>query len=253
VRHNKSRCGGFTLVELLVVIGIIALLVSILMPALNRVRDQANRVKCMNNLRSVMQGVIMYSSENKGYMPYCNWAGYPPGHVGWLYKDPAIADPRHPETGIVFLYLKDLNIFKCPLHTEKRSLGVTEGYTSYLMNGGVQDYGAYGPTGRIANRLSKFKVNDVILWESGETNLMSPPFNDGSSFPDELISERHGAGWRIAGNAAKGSGGGTLVCTDSHTEWMSTKEYQVELKKDPRVYGENRLWCAPNLPLRGYR
>jgi prepilin-type N-terminal cleavage/methylation domain-containing protein len=250
---RKNRSSGFTLVELLVVIGIIALLISILMPALNRVRDQANRIKCMNNLRSVMHGITMYTSENKGYMPYCNWAGMPGGHVGWLYKDPALPDPRHVETGIVYLYLKEANIFKCPLHTEKRTSGVTEAYTSYLMNGAVQDYGEYVPTQRIGNRVSKFKINDMILFESGETNLMTPPYNDGSSYPNELISERHGAGWRVAGNAAKGSGGGTIVCTDGHTEWMSTKQYQDELKKDPRTYGENRLWCAPNLPLRGYR
>jgi prepilin-type N-terminal cleavage/methylation domain-containing protein len=250
--RKKSSSRGFTLVELLVVIGIIAVLISMLLPALNRVRDQANRIKCMNNLRNVMHGITMYTSENKGIMPYCNWAGLPPGHVGWLYKDPAMPDPRHAETGIVYLYLKDTNIFKCPLHTEKRTGGVTETYTSYLMNGAVQDYGAYPPTGRLANRVSKFQINDVIIFESGETNLMSPPFNDGSSYPRELISERHGGGWRVAGNAAKGSGGGTIACTDGHSEWISTKEYDAELKRDPRTYGHNRLFCAPNLPNGGF-
>jgi prepilin-type N-terminal cleavage/methylation domain-containing protein len=253
VRQIQKTRGGFTLVELLVVIGIIALLISMLMPALNRVRDQANRIKCMSNLRQVMQGVLMYCTENKGYMPMCNWAGYPAGHIGWLYKDPATADPRCPETGVVFSYMKNLEIFKCPLHTQKRSSGITETYTSYLMNGGIQDYGASPLTVRVAARLNKFQVNDMILWESGETNLMSPPFNDGSSYPNELISERHGQGWRMAGNTAKGSGGGILVCTDAHTEWMSTKEYDVELRKDPRVYGYNRMWIAPNLNTPGPR
>jgi prepilin-type N-terminal cleavage/methylation domain-containing protein/prepilin-type processing-associated H-X9-DG protein len=64
----RKHYGGFTLVELLVVIGIIAMLVAILMPSLSRAKRSAQRLVCQSNLRQCGMYLIMYSNENKGFM-----------------------------------------------------------------------------------------------------------------------------------------------------------------------------------------
>jgi prepilin-type N-terminal cleavage/methylation domain-containing protein/prepilin-type processing-associated H-X9-DG protein len=66
---NWNRRLGFTLVELLVVIGIIAVLISVLLPALRRARDAAQRVQCLSNMRQISNAMISFANDHHGSMP----------------------------------------------------------------------------------------------------------------------------------------------------------------------------------------
>ena len=88
-RSHPGARGGFTLTELLVVIGLIAVMISMLMPALSKVRAAANAANCLSNLRQMGTAWTMYTAENRGRLleyiwftparPDVAWQGYWPG------------------------------------------------------------------------------------------------------------------------------------------------------------------------------
>jgi prepilin-type N-terminal cleavage/methylation domain-containing protein len=114
-RGAASGRPAFTLVELLVVIGIIALLISILMPALRRARESANAVACSSNQRQIMMAFLMFANEHKGYLPG-NWWDYANKDAdkrAWLlnFQEPFA---NAPQNGTVFRYLNNLDVYRCP-------------------------------------------------------------------------------------------------------------------------------------------
>jgi prepilin-type N-terminal cleavage/methylation domain-containing protein len=126
---------GFTLVELLVVIGIIALLMSILLPTLGSVRERANAIKCGSNLRQVGLAFVMYTQENRGFMPDRNASRsyLPAGRISdWIYWQ----EGRALEDSNVLRYLgvgKNPDLLRCP----------SDDWSVRNLNGNAASVGAY--------------------------------------------------------------------------------------------------------------
>jgi prepilin-type processing-associated H-X9-DG protein len=137
-KATLSRLTAFTLVELLVVIGIIAVLISILLPSLSRAREQANRTACLSGLRSMGQVLQIYATDYKGRVPIGYYGQKHDGYmvydqtrdaiVGILYKNDYLISPKaffcKSQTDERWAYNSSANIFPPPAGLQTR-LGQT--------------------------------------------------------------------------------------------------------------------------------
>jgi len=143
VKSRRISLKAFTLVELLVVIAIIAVLMAILLPALNRAREQGKRAVCLNNVHSLTLAWMMYCDENDERLPraYTDKNGWIQDIPGYRFN-PEEAPPEDQlkalRGGTLFPYLKTTDIFRCSVakKNELRTYSIP-----HAMNGGASDGG----------------------------------------------------------------------------------------------------------------
>ena len=183
--YMKKRKKAFTLIELLVVISIIALLLSILMPALNSARDRARRLICSTNLHQFGLGVVMYAQNNNSYVPSLDpitnlridavhfrayWHSvYGWGQFGIVWHWLALLYPD---------YITDGKVFYCPgswvKYKDYWKFYGDKASTEFVWTYWAQP-SAITLSGLRTHRITDAGSRNILIWDGTETN-----WNDGS-------------------------------------------------------------------------
>jgi prepilin-type N-terminal cleavage/methylation domain-containing protein/prepilin-type processing-associated H-X9-DG protein len=216
-----SKRRGFTLVELLVVIGIIAVLIAMLLPALSKAKEQANRVACQSNLKQLGIALSLYTSDYKGWFPAC---GANVVAEDWIHWQRA----RQIDQGSIVKYFGKKfspGVYRCPSDDVTTHLGADPYLYSYTMNYNMSGYpfpaGTVVPPVKL-NHVKQSATKILMIDESGTT------IDDGAWAPQHYINDKHNL---LANRHDKRNeeqmdpnfGKGNVLMCDFHVEFIERK------------------------------
>lgn len=210
---RRRRHDAFTLVELLVVIGIIAALIAILLPALNKAREAAKKTACLSNMRQIGLGMLMYANDNKGYLPSPSTVGYQPWGPSWALV--LIENKYVP--GDMTTYSSP--VFVCPSDNVPRNWGYP---ISYYANAGHWQYwcGWLQPYLVKTCRMSQIKnaSSFILLFEREDPSAI---------FGYEVYNWYY-QGFEVSPHATRSDPlGSNILFADGHAGWVSGKDLTV--------------------------
>ena len=242
---RKARRFGFTLVELLVVIGIIALLISILLPSLAAAREQGNRTKCLSNLKQIATAMVAYANNNKLYLPapapynrfraedFIHWEVTGTGSGG--------TGNRNIEESALSTFLGrpfPQDIWKCPsddVASRARTTNYTGYHFSYVMNGLASPFTSTAtkfPVTRYVNHTRK-----IILYEEDE-NTIDDGYGTMNVSSINMLAIRHDRKRVLPDNTTNGltlngDRRGNVCFADGHAEYIDRNSAHTPEHYDP--------------------